>query len=64
MNGILRVLTSFSVIILPLTLIASIMGMNSWVPGEQDEAGFFVVLAVMAAILIGMVIFFRRRRWL
>jgi magnesium transporter len=63
-NDILRVLTSISVVILPLTLIASIMGMNSWVPGEHDEAGFFLVLAVMALILIGLVAYFRRRRWL
>src|SRR4051794_12525946 len=63
-NDILRVLTSISVVILPLTLIASIMGMNSWVPGEHDEEAFFVVLAVMAVILISMVGYFRRRRWL
>src|SRR3954452_9123808 len=64
LNDILRVLTSISVVILPLTLIASIMGMNSWVPGEHSEAGFFVALGVMALILIGMVGYFRRRRWL
>ena len=64
LNDILRVLTSISVVILPLTLIASVMGMNSWVPFEGNEAGFFVVLGVMAAILIGMVAFFRSRRWL
>ena len=64
LNDILRVLTSISVVILPLTLIASIMGMNSWVPFEGNEAGFFTVLGVMALILIGMVVFFRSRRWL
>ncbi len=64
LNDILRVLTSISVVILPLTLIASVMGMNSWVPFEHNEAGFFVVLGVMAIILIGMVLFFRRRNWL
>ncbi len=64
LNDILRVLTSISVVILPLTLIASIMGMNSWVPFEHNEGGFFLVLVVMAVILIGMVGYFRRRRWL
>jgi magnesium transporter len=64
LNDILRVLTSISVVILPLTLIASVMGMNSWVPFEGNEGGFFLVLVVMAAILIGMVGYFRRRRWL
>ena len=64
LNDILRVLTSISVVILPLTLIASIMGMNSWVPFEHNEAGFFSVLVVMAVILVGLVVYFRRRRWL
>ena len=64
LNEVLRVLTSISVVILPMTLIASIMGMNSWVPFEHDEEGFFLALVVMAVILIGLVLFFRRRRWL
>ena len=64
LNDILRVLTSISVVILPLTLIASIMGMNTWVPDQNNEAGFFVVLVIMAIILIGLVMYFRRRRWL
>ncbi len=64
LNDILRVLTSISVVILPLTLIASVMGMNSWVPFEGNEVGFFVVLGVMAIILISMVAFFKSRRWL
>jgi magnesium transporter len=64
LNDILRVLTSISVVILPLTLVASIMGMNSWVPFEHHEEGFFLALLVMAVILVGLVLFFRRRRWL
>jgi magnesium transporter len=64
LNDILRVLTSISVVILPLTLIASIMGMNTWVPGEHNEEGFFVVLGVMALVLLGLVAYFRKRRWL
>jgi len=64
LNDILRVLTSISVVILPLTLIASIMGMNTWVPSEGHELGFFVTLGVMAMVLIGLVAYFRRRRWL
>jgi magnesium transporter len=64
LNDILRVLTSISVVILPLTLIASIMGMNTWVPDQGEEAGFFIVLVVMAVILIGLVAYFRKRRWL
>jgi magnesium transporter len=63
-NDILRVLTSISVIVLPLTLIASIWGMNSEVPGEGGPLAFWAVLGAMLAILVGMVVYFRRRGWL
>jgi magnesium transporter len=63
-NGILRVLTAFSVIILPLTLIASIWGMNVGVPGEGDEFDFYLVIGAMLVILVGMLTYFRRRGWL
>jgi magnesium transporter len=63
-NDVLRVLTSFSVVILPLTLIASLWGMNVGVPGEGSESAFWVIVAVMVALLVGMLAFFRRRGWL
>ena len=63
-NDILRFLTSISVIVLPLTLIASIWGMNVGVPGEGDSGDFYVVVGAMVVLLLGMVVFFRRRRWL
>jgi magnesium transporter len=63
-NDILRFLTAISVIVLPLTLIASIWGMNVGVPGEGDSDDFFVVVGAMAVLLIGMVAYFRRRGWL
>ncbi len=64
-NDILRVLTAISVIVLPLTLIASIWGMNVGVPGEGDAFDFWLVIAAMAAILAGvMLTYFRRRGWL
>jgi magnesium transporter len=63
-NDILRVLTSISVIVLPLTLIASVWGMNVGVPGEHDTTAFWIVLGAMVAILVGMVAYFRRRGWL
>ena len=63
-NEILRVLTSISVIVLPLTLVASIWGMNVGVPGEGDSEDFFAVVAAMVVLLVGMLAFFRRRGWL
>jgi magnesium transporter len=64
LNDILRVLTSISVIVLPLTLLASIWGMNVKVPGEQDLTAFWVIAGVMVVLLVGMVAFFRKRGWL
>ena len=63
-NEILRVLTSISVIVLPLTLIASIWGMNVGVPGEGDEFDFYLVIGAMVVILVGMLAYFRKRDWL
>jgi magnesium transporter len=63
-NDILRVLTAFSVIILPLTLIASIWGMNIGVPGEGDTEDFYAIVGAMTVILVAMVTYFRRRGWL
>jgi len=64
LSDVLRVLTAFSVIMLPLTLLASIFGMNTKVPGEGDLQGFFLVIGVMVALLAGMVLYFRRRGFL
>jgi len=64
LNDVLRILTAFSVIMLPLTLIASVFGMNTGVPGEQSITGFWVVLAAMVCVLVGMLAVFRRRGWL
>ena len=61
LNNILRILTAFSVILLPLTLIASIFGMNVEVPGQGQIEGFWIVIAVMAVLLGGMLWAFRRR---
>jgi magnesium transporter len=58
------VLTSISVIVLPLTLIASIWGMNVGVPGEGDQTAFWIVVGAMVAVLVAMLAYFRRRRWL
>src|SRR2546423_12986066 len=64
LNDVLRVLTAFSVVLLPLTLIASIWGMNVRVPGEQSIGAFWIIIGVMVALLVGMVGYFRRRGWL
>jgi magnesium transporter len=64
LNDILRILTAFSVIMLPLTLIASIFGMNTRVPGEGSITAFWTVIGFMLVVLVGMLWLFRRNRWL
>ena len=63
-NEVLRVLTAFSVIILPLTLIASIFGMNVDLPGEGGVGAFWAIIGVMVACWSAMLAYFRRRGFL
>ena len=64
-NEVMRVLTVFSVIFLPLTLIASIWGMNiENMPLTGSPAGFWVMLGVMGVMLTAMVAYFKRKKWL
>jgi magnesium transporter len=63
-NDVLRVLTAISVVVLPLTLVASIWGMNVRVPGEGVIDGFWLVLGGMFALFVGMLAYFRHRGWL
>jgi magnesium transporter len=63
-NDILRILTIFSVILLPLTLISGIFGMNVLFPGEHTHAAFWAIVGLMIATIAGMIGFFKYKRWL
>jgi len=63
-NDVLRILTIFSVVLLPLTLISGIFGMNVQFPGEGTHDAFWTVVGVMLVTILGMVCFFRWKRWL
>ena len=63
-NDVLRVLTIFSVIVLPLTLISGIFGMNVDFPGFSSDEAFWVIVVLMVAVMVGMIAFFRHKRWL
>ncbi len=64
LNDSFRILTAASVVLLPLTLIASIFGMNVPVPGENQEFSFLGIMLMMALLLAVLVAYFRRRGWL
>lgn len=64
-NEIMRTLTIVSTILLPMSLIAGIYGMNLpiW-PSPDHPASFFWVIAIMGGIGLVMGLFFRSRRWM
>jgi magnesium transporter len=63
-NDVLRILTVFSVVLLPLTLITGFFGMNVRFPGFDTAWAFWTIFAGMAVTLIGLLSFFRLKRWL
>jgi magnesium transporter len=63
-NNVLRILTVVSVILLPLTLISGIFGMNVHFPGFDTVWAFWTIAGVMLGTALGLVAFFRFKRWL
>ena len=63
-NDVLRILTVFSVVLLPLTLLSGIFGMNVHFPGFETAAAFWAICGFMLGLAIGLTAFFRYKRWL
>ena len=66
LNDIMKTLTLFSILLLPLTLLASIFGMNtvSSMPFIKNNFGFWLVISLMFIEMVVMFIFFKKKRWL
>lgn len=65
MNEIMKVLTIIATIFIPLTFIAGIYGMNfKYMPELEWKFGYPLVLILMLSIGIGMLIYFRKKKWL
>jgi len=66
MNEIMKRLTLISTIMLPLSLVAGIYGMNfkKVFPELDWEYGYFYALGLMATIAAGIVLYFKKKRWL
>lgn len=65
LNAVMRVLTVITTIFMPLSFIASIYGMNfEYMPELKSRWGYPLVIAVMAAVGVGMLVLFRKKRWL
>ncbi|MEC3609557.1 magnesium/cobalt transporter CorA [Bacillus glycinifermentans] len=64
MNAIMMTLTIVSTIFIPLTFIVGVYGMNfDNMPELHWRYGYFIVLGVMAAVVAGMIIWFRHKGW-
>jgi magnesium transporter len=64
MNEVMKVLTIFAAIFIPLTFVAGIYGMNfDFMPELGWRWGYFGILLVMAIIAAVMIVYFKRKRW-
>jgi Mg2+ and Co2+ transporter CorA len=64
-NDIMRTLTALTAIFLPLNLITGFFGMNfEFLPLIHDSSGVWVAILLMVAVVGGLVLMFRRNRYL
>lgn len=65
MNEVMKILTIFATIMMPLTFITGVYGMNFQnMPELYWESGYYIVLLVMALLTLMMLWFFKRKRWM
>lgn len=64
-SEIIRLLTVMSSVFIPLTFVVGLYGMNfKYMPELDQPYGYFIVIGVMVAFTVGMLLWFRRKRWL
>lgn len=64
MNQIMKLLTAVSVIFMPLTFIVGVYGMNfEFMPELHYKPAYFMVLTAMFLIVVGMVVYFKKKKW-
>jgi magnesium transporter len=65
MNEVMKVLTIMSSIFIPVTFIAGVYGMNfDNMPELKTQNGYYFIWAVMISIITGLLIYFKRRKWM
>ena len=64
LNDIMKFLTVFSVIFIPLTFIDGIYGTNFDVlPELHYKNSYFIMLGAMVVIGLGMLMYFKKKKW-
>lgn len=65
MNSVIKVLTIIATIFMPLTFLAGLYGMNfRYMPGLDSPWGFDAMVIAMLVVFWGMIIFFKKKKWL
>ena len=65
MNNVMKVLTIFSTVFMPLSFLAAVYGMNfKYFPELEFKYGYFIFWGVVAGIALGMMGYFRKKKWL
>lgn len=65
MNEVMKVLTIISSIFIPLSFLAGLYGMNfEYIPELKYRYGYFVLIGAMFMIFIGLLFYFKKRKWL
>ena len=65
MNEVMKVLTIMSSIFIPVTFIAGVYGMNfENMPELKTQNGYFITWAVMLSIIVGLIVYFKRKKWM
>jgi magnesium transporter len=63
-NEIMKILTLISSILLPLTFLTGLYGMNVNLPLQDDPRSFWIVIGAMLGIAFFMIMFFKRKKWM
>jgi magnesium transporter len=63
-SDVMKVLTVMATIMLPLSVITGMYGMNIDLPGQSSPQAFATILGIMLAVAGGMLFFFRRHHWI
>ncbi len=64
MNEVMKALTTISAIFIPVTFIAGVYGMNfEYMPELKSPHGYWITISIMAGLMIGMGIYFKRKKW-
>jgi magnesium transporter len=65
MNQVMKILTVVSSIFIPLSFLVGVYGMNfENMPELEWRWGYFVLIGVMLSLIITMIIYFRKKKWI